>query len=705
MKFVKKKVVKDDVDTTRKLYLGYELINDLVKDYGYAPWTKEAKEYRKNLETNPLTILPIQCQNALDKFMDHDWGKATARVRQFNEDHLEAEKGNLTGVYPNGTLGSTHDIIVFYSQRNDCIYILSRADFEQNEAAWRIGEEEYFDRYKKMQYAENPEYDPDEDHTSPYSEPEFIEKELFKENDRYHNGRLEFRLHGLQFKPEQTEELRSEIDVDSPLPGLYKELEEVKSKYDLNKIRVLKQKEKRQEGKLKNPEEFAYLQNYRKETEPLEEKIAKEEEIYEEHKALLHTYKVVNKQEIQNAYNAIENGVDQSGKKIDFKKYTDPKKVLMNAASQYDVSYDAIIEKIAEFVNVDNKPYPVAIDRVLYNLKQGDQKFYIPDSKEVKDMDSKAFNKTLLNRLKEEVSSKKKERELLNNVDKDELSEADRKYLEEAIEEFDTDLKAMEEKIKAFEEKFCKDSKQKVAKDSKKKVVDVKPAWLDDETIDDIVYDKAWPVEVKEVAKELVKLGVKDSKSAVKYVKDYIQRNPSERKHFKDSDVKKIKDGTPELAERFKEAVDKDTFAVVYQIKDKDGKELIGSEDIAFSAKDKDDLIKKCKEYANGRTKDFQFYVKYFNDGKDVKDADFMNATRDGYEIVVMFENNYGRKFIIGAEGFNTPEYGDFFIGAGYHIDDGTWDQGYYNFKTVKEAEDFLYDNYGDEDLKEVYRK
>lgn len=627
MKFVKKKVVKDDVDTTRKLYLGYELINDLVKDYGYAPWTKEAKEYRKNLETNPLTILPIQCQNALDKFMDHDWGKATPRVRQFNEDHLEEEKGNLTGVYPNGTLGSTHDIIVFYSQRNDCIYILSRADFEQNEAAWRIGEKEYFDKYKKMQYARNPEYDEDEDHTNPMSEPEFIEKELFKEKDRYHTGRIEFREHGHQFKPEQTEELRSEIDEDSPLFDLYKELDEVKSKYDLNKIRVLKQKEQRQQGKLKNPEEFAYLQNYRKETEPLAEKIAKEEEAYEERKALLHSYKVVNKAEIQNAYNTIENEVDENGKKINFKEYSNPKAILMKAANQYNVSYDALVEKVAEFVYVDHKPYPEAIHRVLYNLNQGDQEFYIPDSKGVKDMDSK------------------------------------------------------------------------------KKVVDVKPAWLDDETIDDIVYDKAWPVEVKEVAKELVKLGVKDSKSAIKYVKDYIQRNPSERKHFKDSDVKKIKDGTPEVAERFKEAVDKGAFAVVYQIKDKDGKELIGSEDIAFSAKDKDDLIKKCKEYANGRTKDFQFYVKYFNDEKEVKDSDFMKATKNGYEIVAMFENNYGRKFIIGVEGFNTPEYGDFFLGAGYHIDDGIWDQGYYNFKTVQAAEDFLYDNYGDEDLKEVYRK
>ena len=87
-------------------------------------------------------------------------------------------------------------------------------------------------------------------------------------------------------------------------------------------------------------------------------------------------------------------------------------------------------------------------------------------------------------------------------------------------------------------------------KDSKKKVKDAKPDWLDDEVIEDIIYDQEFPTTIKEVAKELMKRGIKKKHEAIGYVKEYLRENPYEFKNFRESlkkDSKKIKDKPSDL--------------------------------------------------------------------------------------------------------------------------------------------------------------
>ena len=84
--------------------------------------------------------------NNLNKFKNGQWGAVSSKTAELNNKHLEEEKGNLTGIYPKDGR-KENDMIIFYSEYNNCIYILSSFDFQTFEEAWIIGEDKYLDEY------------------------------------------------------------------------------------------------------------------------------------------------------------------------------------------------------------------------------------------------------------------------------------------------------------------------------------------------------------------------------------------------------------------------------------------------------------------------------------------------------------------------------------------------------------------------------
>lgn len=74
---------------------------------------------------------------------------------------------------------------------------------------------------------------------------------------------------------------------------------------------------------------------------------------------------------------------------------------------------------------------------------------------------------------------------------------------------------------------------------------------------------------------------------------------------------------------------------------------------------------------------------------------EFIERDSQGHEVKKLYTSDKGRTYVIVYK----DETKDFAVGAGYDIRDGKWQQGYYDFKTFDEAEEFLHDRYSSENL------
>ena len=629
MKFIKK-IKKDSVEERRNhpIY-GHEL-----------KFSINQGAYGKN-----------ELNEVVNKFYSGDFGIASEDAKERNLKHIEAGKGNLIGVYKSKDHSdSQYDIIVYYSEPNDSLYVLSRSDFEQPEEAWIVGANKYFEEYKTIQQAKSSEFNKDKEEDPVYN-PRYIEKEIFKDPD------TEFGEPGHQLNLSQKEEIRRTYGREE-----YENLENAKRLKEFNASPEYERwyrlehrlKHSDREGNMK-PSTYAELQALRNKKKELEGR-ADEESDYRQ---IAYESGVVTKGDIENARRAVETGKDEFGK--DTKLPADAKEQLEKIAADRGVDYLDVVEKLAEYNCIDNKNYAEGFRRLLLNKDK--PYYFVKDAKEIRQI-------------------------YYINKDTGELYESHKEAVEEYRKGHEIEVWCNGKYRTYWAHEEPKEGEEKpIINDSKAAVKDDKPDWLDDEAIDDIVYDKAWPVDINDVANELVKLGVKDSASAVKYINEYLTNNPSEKKHFKDGDI--------ETAKANKE-VDPEIKYICYQIKDKTGKELIGKDDIAFVAYSDQDLQNRKKAWLNGQKEsNYEFIIGKFKvDAKDscMKDEEFITKTKDGYEVITIYENEKGRKYVIAKkDGIPGKE---FFVGAGYDTADGTWGQGYYDFKSEEEAADWLKKQY-----------
>lgn len=397
MKFKKIELFKanigDSVNTTKQIFYGKYFKDEVANGL----WTEE------------------EAKEKLNEFFGGNWGEVNAKRKDINNAHLDAEKGNLTGIYKNDT-PDADKLVIFYSDYNDCIYILSERDFQGFEESWMVGPERYAETESKIRL--NKEGEP----------VEYIPLEKT------------YREHGNQLKPEQKEYIRENIIREKKLKEVP---EEIKTEYI--KLNAVKNPTNQQVARLA-------------ELEKLINKINEENDFIISHNEALHYGSstaeagTVHNSEIAATQKAIETGKDSRGNPIK-NLPAGIADIIRKEAEKRGHTYEELIELITEKNIVDHYNLPDAIQFV---LKRIDEPFFFADSE---------------------------------------------------------------------------------------KEIPEKPEWLDDEFIDDIVYDKAWPVTIEEVAKEITKSKI-DFDAAVKYVKDYIENNPSEKKHFK-LEVKDAEEAEP----------------------------------------------------------------------------------------------------------------------------------------------------------------
>ncbi len=70
----------------------------------------------------------------------------------------------------------------------------------------------------------------------------------------------------------------------------------------------------------------------------------------------------------------------------------------------------------------------------------------------------------------------------------------------------------------------------------------------------------------------------------------------------------------------------------------------------------------------------------------------FYRETKFGYRIVKRFIDTNGRRYVIVHR--QTKVVDDYAVGCGYDEKDGLWAQGYYDFTTAYEAEEYLKQHY-----------
>lgn len=99
----------------------------------------EGYDFANSLKDNPWTQADIDL--ALQKFLNGEYGKVREDFKEENEERVENQYGNIIGVYSinNSDASTLDDMIVYYSQYDDCIYLLSRGDFKEFKAYWLIG--------------------------------------------------------------------------------------------------------------------------------------------------------------------------------------------------------------------------------------------------------------------------------------------------------------------------------------------------------------------------------------------------------------------------------------------------------------------------------------------------------------------------------------------------------------------------------------
>lgn len=73
----------------------------------------------------------------------------------------------------------------------------------------------------------------------------------------------------------------------------------------------------------------------------------------------------------------------------------------------------------------------------------------------------------------------------------------------------------------------------------------------------------------------------------------------------------------------------------------------------------------------------------------------YANKTKNGYTIVDRCRDKLGREVIIAERKKGTYFSPDYLVGAGYDRKSGTWDQGFYDFRSISEAKKFVEDHLG----------
>lgn len=580
-----------------------------------------------------------QVYENLNRFISGDFGDASEDAKKLNDENIRAEKGGILGIYNKGD----NKMIVYYDPSYDesSIYILNDDDFNNVPKSWEGTEEEYIDKYatkSKKKYANEKRV---------RTSPTFLYKEKGHTLTRQQKEYLK--------EKNPTSVNKETLDKKEALEKELKELNEELEKLTLNPNKA-------------TAEEYKKVWNLRKHKDELVNEIKKLDELIRSRGSnLIMAHEPVSapsaayatNEDIETVKKSIKTGVNEDGKEIKRWEAT-WEKDLMNVAQALGVSYDEIVERFAEMVmnKAFNYTYSDAYEYIMRNAKK--PYFLSDDVGEIDKMKKDATPERKVEYMNDdtgEVTDSHDEavqwfrdgdevivylngEEKTRWVHESRLEESDFTIIDDAIANSEKvagylDGKiwlwdAIEDVINVLNEDmkgFIGDNEKSVTRYIRDKLLrlekvrkfnDSKPDWLDDEVIDDIVYDKEWPVSVKDVAKALVKKGVRSHDSAIKYVHDYIKNNPSERKHFKDEDLN-----------------------------------------------------------------------------------EFKTHTHQGYEVVSIYENDAGRKFVIGYR----KSRNDYFVGTGYDTSDGIWAQGYYDFASEKEAADFLYDRYGYQNLEVIYHK
>lgn len=276
------------------------------------------KYFKEDLDSGKWTQESIK--NNLDRFFGGNWGVVTDKIEEINKKHVKEGKGNITGIYPRDKQ-KNNDMIIFYSEQNDCIYILSSFDFESFEEAWISGDEKYTKEFGSG---------------AKYKEP------------------------GHQLKREQKEFLRELYpnydDVKQSIP------KEIKNRY-----LYLLNKDKNET--ISEEEYMEYI-----ELKHRIDKINEENEAAITRAESLHYPSsgagsgTLHRSEIEATKNAIEKGKTSRGLSTNLP--ADAVQVLKNLATKYNVDYMDIVEKIAEENILNKKNLKNSYETVLKNIEQ-----------------------------------------------------------------------------------------------------------------------------------------------------------------------------------------------------------------------------------------------------------------------------------------------------------------------------------------------
>jgi len=80
----------------------------------------------------------------------------------------------------------------------------------------------------------------------------------------------------------------------------------------------------------------------------------------------------------------------------------------------------------------------------------------------------------------------------------------------------------------------------------------------------------------------------------------------------------------------------------------------------------------------------------FFEPISSFKSWSYKDKTKQGFEVVKLYEDLRDNRLHAIVRRNNK----DYVVGVGYSPDDGTWNQGYYDFESLAEAEEFLTSNY-----------
>ena len=311
---------------------------------------------------------------------------------------------------------------------------------------------------------------------------------------------------------------------------------------------------------------------------------------------------------------------------------------LQNIAQQANISYDRLVEKIWEQVELQNKNLKDAIQIVVKYALDPKAHAYFDSKKKVKDnLTNEGIGTGLSFKVSDLDLVKNKVEEFLKKYpDFEELIEihsTPNKY--DICGIFITTMGLGSSELKILQTLFD-DIYDNIEKDQPKvdkvlklgnKMREVKLNNIDDEDIDDIVFAEDSRITIDSISKKLMEIHkVKSLNDARNRVKDYIKTNAAAARLF-------------------------------------DMLETFSLEEIAKS------------------------------------DSKFKSQTSQGWEILKLFANEEGRLYAL----VYRPKTDDYAFGAGYSIDGGYWNQGYYDYPTQQAAERYLYKRYGDENLREVY--